>query len=41
MRTLKIVAPSHWASYLINGDASGLDTNEKAVARSRERRPAR
>jgi hypothetical protein len=25
MRTLKLTAPSHWASYLIDLDQSGLD----------------
>lgn len=25
-------APSHWASYLINGDSSGLEPDEKAQA---------
>lgn len=28
---LEIVAPSHWASYLINGDDSGLEPDEKAA----------
>lgn len=27
-------APSHWASYLVNGDDSGLDPAEKAAADS-------
>jgi hypothetical protein len=26
---LKLTAPSYWASYLINGDASGLNAVEK------------
>lgn len=25
MEAIKVVAPAHWASYLINGDASGFD----------------
>lgn len=25
MTVYEITAPSHWASYLINGDASGMD----------------
>lgn len=29
MATITATAPSHWASYLINGDASGLDDDEK------------
>lgn len=28
----EIIAPSHWASYLINNDASGIDANEVAAA---------
>ena len=31
MQTLEITAPSHWASYLINGDASGLEPEDKAA----------
>lgn len=31
LRRLTITAPSHWASYLINGDDSGLDPEEKAA----------
>lgn len=27
-------APSHWASYFINGDSSGLEPDEKAAADS-------
>lgn len=27
-------APDHWASYLVNGDASGLDAHDKALADS-------
>jgi hypothetical protein len=30
MKTLEITAPSHWASYLINGDDSGMEPEEKA-----------
>lgn len=26
-----VVLPAYWATYLINGDASGLDDSEKAV----------
>jgi len=29
MRTVTLIAPAHWASYLINGDASGLDRAER------------
>lgn len=29
---LQFVAPSAWASYLINGDASGIDSSEKHAA---------
>jgi hypothetical protein len=25
MKLIELTAPSHWASYLINGDSSGLD----------------
>ena len=28
----KIMGSAYWASYLINGDASGLDPREKAMA---------
>ncbi len=28
--TVEITAPSHWASYLINDDASGLEDDEQA-----------
>ena len=28
IETTTFTLPSHWASYLINGDASGLDDNE-------------
>jgi len=28
MELTKIIAPAHWASYLINGDDSGLDPGE-------------
>jgi hypothetical protein len=31
MRTLTLTAPSHWASYLINIDSSGLDDDEVRV----------
>jgi hypothetical protein len=27
----KFTAPSHWASYLINGDASGMEADEKSA----------
>lgn len=30
--TFSRTAPSHWASYLINGDASGLDSDDIADA---------
>jgi len=29
MTTIELTAPSFWASYLINGDASGLNAAEK------------
>jgi hypothetical protein len=29
---IKLTAPSTWATYLINGDASGLEPHEKAMA---------
>lgn len=29
LETLKLTAPSYWASYLINGDASGLRDGEE------------
>ena len=32
MQTLTLIAPSHWASYLVNGDASGLERNEVRCA---------
>jgi hypothetical protein len=32
MRTVQLTAPSVWASYLINGDASGIDAEEIAAA---------
>ena len=32
LETRTATAPSAWASYLINGDASGLDDNEKRQA---------
>ncbi len=31
MNTIKIIAPSFWASYLINGDASGMSESERKV----------
>lgn len=31
MKIIKLTAPSHWASYLINGDDSGLDAEERAA----------
>lgn len=30
-KSLTYKAPAYWASYLINGDASGLEDNEKAA----------
>lgn len=33
-----IVAPAHWASYLVNGDASGLEPHELAQAQEWLRR---
>lgn len=32
LEVLTATAPSHWASYLINGDDSGLEPEEKAAA---------
>jgi hypothetical protein len=32
LETVTGTAPSDWASYLINGDDSGLDVSEKALA---------
>ena len=29
--TIKITAPSIWASYLVNGDDSALDKGERAI----------
>jgi hypothetical protein len=29
--TIDVTAPSHWASYLINGDASGMEDDEIAA----------
>lgn len=29
MRTVEYILPAHWASYLINGDDSGLDDADK------------
>lgn len=31
LQTLTITAPSHWASYLINGDASGIEPEDVAA----------
>lgn len=31
MRLFRLTAPSAWASYLIDGDTSGLDAGEQAV----------
>lgn len=31
MKTATYTLPSYWASYLINGDASGLDAGEQAT----------
>ena len=31
MHTLHLTAPSSWASYLVNGDSSGLDPDEIAA----------
>lgn len=28
---IQVTAPSSWASYLVNGDASGLDDDEQAA----------
>ena len=30
LTTIEVTAPSAWASYLINGDASGLDDSEQS-----------
>ncbi len=32
MKQVTATAPEYWASYLINGDASGLEPSEKAQA---------
>ena len=32
MNVYKLTAPSAWASYLLNGDDSGIDPQEKAQA---------
>lgn len=32
LKTIKITAPSAWASYLINGDASGIEAEDVAAA---------
>lgn len=34
LKAIDAIAPSHWASYLINGDDSGLTADEKAAADS-------
>lgn len=34
MKTLTYILPAYWASYLINGDASGLEDSERAVVDS-------
>jgi hypothetical protein len=31
LTTIDLTAPSYWASYLINGDATGLNAVEKAA----------
>lgn len=31
-RVIETAAPAYWASYLVNGDASGLDAREIALA---------
>ena len=31
MTIMTITLPAHWAPYLINGDASGLDDGEQAI----------
>ena len=31
-KTLTITLPAHWASYVINGDSSGLTLEERGVA---------
>ena len=31
METVTLTLPAHWASYLINGDDSSLDTGERAA----------
>lgn len=31
-QTIEATGPSHWASYLVNGDASGIDDSERALA---------
>lgn len=32
MTTVTYTLPAYWASYLINGDASGIDEDDKAAA---------
>lgn len=32
LQTVKLTAPAHWASYLINNDASGLEPRDTADA---------
>lgn len=34
MSQITLIAPDHWASYLINDDASGLTPEDKAAADS-------
>ena len=32
LKPVTITGPSHWASYLVNDDASGLTPDEKSIA---------
>ena len=32
METREFYLPSHWASYFVNGDATGLEDDEQALA---------
>jgi hypothetical protein len=32
IKVATITAPAYWASYLVNGDSSGLDDHEEALA---------
>lgn len=41
MKTITGTAPSAWASYLINGDDSGIDSEDKAQADAWIQRMAR